>query len=33
MIAIGAVAALLFGFGMTTYYDRKGLHRFHPELT
>lgn len=33
MIAIGVVAALLFGFGMTTYYDRKGLHRFHPELT
>ncbi|MFC8449759.1 YhgE/Pip domain-containing protein [Kitasatospora sp. NPDC057223] len=33
MITIGVVAALLFGFGMTTYYDRKGLHRFHPEPT
>ncbi|MEU6236906.1 DUF3533 domain-containing protein [Kitasatospora sp. NPDC047058] len=31
MIAIGTVAALVFGFAMTTYYDRKGLHRFHPE--
>ncbi|MFF2041009.1 DUF3533 domain-containing protein [Kitasatospora sp. NPDC058170] len=31
MIAIGTVAALAFGFAMTTYYDRKGLHRFHPE--
>ncbi|MFJ9952881.1 DUF3533 domain-containing protein [Kitasatospora sp. NPDC091207] len=33
MIAIGVVAALAFGFGMTTYYDRKGLHRFHPEVS
>lgn len=33
MIAIGTVAALVFGFGMTTYYDRKGLHRFHPEVS
>ncbi|MFI9329478.1 DUF3533 domain-containing protein [Kitasatospora sp. NPDC052868] len=32
MIAIGTVAALAFGFAMTSYYDRKGLHRFHPEL-
>ncbi|MER5863464.1 DUF3533 domain-containing protein [Kitasatospora sp. NPDC002040] len=32
MIAIATVAALLFGFGMTTYYDRRGLHRVHPEL-
>ncbi|MFJ3792738.1 DUF3533 domain-containing protein [Kitasatospora sp. NPDC090091] len=31
MIAVGTVLALLFGFGMTTYYDRRGLHRFHPE--
>ncbi|MFJ9516940.1 YhgE/Pip domain-containing protein [Kitasatospora sp. NPDC101801] len=31
MIAIATVAALLFGFGMTTYYDRRGLHRVHPE--
>ncbi|WP_406193829.1 SNG1 family protein [Kitasatospora sp. NBC_01560] len=31
MIAIGTVAALVFGFAMTRYYDRKGLHRFHPE--
>ncbi|TXS49964.1 DUF3533 domain-containing protein [Streptomyces sp. uw30] len=27
MIAIGVALALLFGFGMTLYYDRKGLHR------
>ncbi|WP_369272970.1 DUF3533 domain-containing protein [Streptomyces sp. R11] len=27
MIAIGLVVALLFGFAMTRYYDRKGLHR------
>ena len=33
MIAIGVAAALLFGFGMTTYYDRRGLHRFHPEVS
>ncbi|MBP0449167.1 DUF3533 domain-containing protein [Kitasatospora sp. RG8] len=33
MIAIGTVAALLFGFAMTRYYDRKGLHRFHPEAS
>ncbi len=31
-IAIGTVAALLFGFAMTRYYDRKGLHRTVPEL-
>ncbi|GAA1244325.1 YhgE/Pip domain-containing protein [Kitasatospora nipponensis] len=31
MIAVGVVAALVFGFGMTRYYDRKGLHRVHPE--
>ncbi|MFI6447210.1 YhgE/Pip domain-containing protein [Kitasatospora sp. NPDC050543] len=31
MIAIGVVAALAFGFAMTTYYDRKGLHRIVPE--
>ncbi|MFC8617834.1 DUF3533 domain-containing protein [Micromonospora purpureochromogenes] len=27
MIAIGVVVALVFGFAMTRYYDRKGLHR------
>ncbi|OKI20139.1 DUF3533 domain-containing protein [Streptomyces sp. CB03911] len=31
MIAIATVAALVFGFAMTTYYDRRGLHRVHPE--
>ena len=31
MMGIGLVAALLFGFAMTTYYDRKGLHRIVPE--
>ncbi|MGW6912980.1 YhgE/Pip domain-containing protein [Kitasatospora sp. NPDC054939] len=31
MIAIGTVAALVFGYAMTIYYDRKGLHRVHPE--
>ncbi|MFC9326108.1 YhgE/Pip domain-containing protein [Kitasatospora sp. NPDC057015] len=33
MIAIATVAALAFGFGMTTYYDRRGLHRVHPETS
>ncbi|MFI8002856.1 YhgE/Pip domain-containing protein [Streptomyces sp. NPDC086010] len=31
MIAIGIAFALLFGFGMTRYYDRKGLHRAAPQ--
>ncbi|MEY9964785.1 YhgE/Pip-like protein [Streptacidiphilus sp. MAP12-16] len=31
MIAIGFAAALVFGFGMTRYYDRKGLHRLTPQ--
>lgn len=31
MIAVGAVLALLFGFAMTTYYDRKGLKRLTPQ--
>ncbi|MHA5047075.1 YhgE/Pip domain-containing protein [Streptomyces sp. SD15] len=31
MIAAGAVLALLFGFAMTRYYDRKGLHRLTPQ--
>ncbi|MFI7294988.1 DUF3533 domain-containing protein [Streptomyces sp. NPDC050121] len=31
MIAIGAALALLFGFAMTTYYDRKGHRRFTPQ--
>ncbi|RAG83166.1 ABC transporter [Streptacidiphilus pinicola] len=31
MIAIAWAAALLFGFGMTFYYDRKGLHRLTPQ--
>ncbi|WP_051970735.1 YhgE/Pip domain-containing protein [Kitasatospora azatica] len=31
MMAVGLVAALVFGFAMTRYYDRKGLHRIVPE--
>ncbi|MER6253347.1 DUF3533 domain-containing protein [Streptomyces sp. NPDC001584] len=31
MIAIGTVLALLFGFAMTAYYDRKGLKRLTPQ--
>ncbi|NUP44811.1 MAG: DUF3533 domain-containing protein [Streptomyces sp.] len=31
MIAIGAVLALLFGFAMTRYYDRKGHKRLTPQ--
>jgi YhgE/Pip-like protein len=31
MIAIGWSAALLFGFGMTLYYDRRGLRRLTPQ--
>lgn len=31
MIAVGTVLALLFGFAMTRYYDRRGLHRFTPQ--
>lgn len=31
MIAIGAVLALIFGFAMTEYYDRKGLRRLTPQ--
>ncbi|MEU9080234.1 YhgE/Pip domain-containing protein [Kitasatospora sp. NPDC004745] len=31
MIVIGTVLALAFGFGMTRYYDRKGLHRWTPQ--
>ena len=27
MIAIGGALALLFGFAMVLYYDRRGLHR------
>ncbi|MEU9040539.1 MULTISPECIES: DUF3533 domain-containing protein [unclassified Kitasatospora] len=33
MIAVGVVLALAFGFGMTRYYDRKGLHRWTPQPT
>ncbi|MDJ0346206.1 DUF3533 domain-containing protein [Streptomyces sp. H10-C2] len=33
MIAIGMVAGLVFGLAMTSYYDRKGLHRMVPEAT
>ncbi|MFJ8621326.1 YhgE/Pip domain-containing protein [Kitasatospora sp. NPDC093550] len=33
MIAIGATLALAFGFAMTRYYDRKGLHRWTPQPT
>jgi uncharacterized phage infection (PIP) family protein YhgE len=32
MIAIGFVLALVFGFGMTYYYDRKGLRRLTPQV-
>jgi YhgE/Pip-like protein len=31
MIAIGAALALVFGFAMTEYYDRKGLKRLTPQ--
>uniref|UniRef100_A0AAU2K0K1 SNG1 family protein n=1 Tax=Streptomyces sp. NBC_00049 TaxID=2903617 RepID=A0AAU2K0K1_9ACTN len=31
MIALGTVLALLFGFAMTSYYDRKGLKRLTPQ--
>ncbi|MFD4659004.1 YhgE/Pip domain-containing protein [Kitasatospora sp. NPDC058444] len=31
MIGVGVALALLFGFGMTRYYDRKGLHRWTPQ--
>ncbi|MFG2330844.1 YhgE/Pip domain-containing protein [Streptomyces sp. NPDC048604] len=31
MIAVGTAAALVFGFAMTRYYDRKGLHRLTPQ--
>ncbi|MFE8954927.1 YhgE/Pip domain-containing protein [Streptomyces althioticus] len=31
MIAIGTALALLFGFAMTLYYDRKGLKRLTPQ--
>ncbi|WP_031065975.1 YhgE/Pip domain-containing protein [Streptomyces sp. NRRL WC-3742] len=33
MIAVGLVLALVFGFAMTRYYDRKGLHRWTPQPT
>ncbi|MFF7992100.1 DUF3533 domain-containing protein [Kitasatospora xanthocidica] len=33
MIAIGTVLAVAFGFAMTRYYDRKGLHRWTPQPT
>ncbi|MFI5678642.1 SNG1 family protein [Streptomyces cellulosae] len=31
MMAVGLAAAALFGFGMTSWYDRKGLHRIPAE--
>jgi YhgE/Pip-like protein len=31
MIAVGTVGALVFGFAMTRYYDRKGLRRLTPQ--
>ncbi|MFE0653916.1 YhgE/Pip domain-containing protein [Streptomyces sp. NPDC059534] len=31
MIAIGTAAALVFGFAMTRYYDRRGLRRLTPQ--
>ncbi|MET7841930.1 SNG1 family protein [Streptomyces sp. NPDC005356] len=33
MMAIGLVVAALFGFGVTGWYDRKGLHRIPAEKT
>lgn len=33
MIGFGVTAALVFGFAMTRYYDRKGLHRMTPQPT
>ncbi|GAB7188214.1 DUF3533 domain-containing protein [Kitasatospora sp. Ki12] len=33
MIAVGTVLAVAFGFAMTRYYDRKGLHRWTPQPT
>ncbi|MET7984885.1 DUF3533 domain-containing protein [Streptomyces sp. NPDC005281] len=32
MIGVGSLLALLFGFAMTRYYDRKGLDRLTPQL-
>ncbi|MFC8125817.1 YhgE/Pip domain-containing protein [Streptomyces sp. NPDC057302] len=31
MIAVGSAIAMAFGFAMTRYYDRKGLHRMTPQ--
>ncbi|HEY9372399.1 YhgE/Pip domain-containing protein [Streptomyces sp.] len=31
MIAVGTALALAFGFAMTQYYDRRGLHRLTPQ--
>ncbi|MFI6333579.1 YhgE/Pip domain-containing protein [Streptomyces sp. NPDC050535] len=31
MIVVGSAVALLFGFAMTRYYDRRGLHRLTPQ--
>ncbi|MFC8969461.1 YhgE/Pip domain-containing protein [Streptomyces sp. NPDC057094] len=31
MIGVGTAIGLLFGFAMTRYYDRKGLHRMTPQ--
>ncbi|MGW7074739.1 YhgE/Pip domain-containing protein [Streptomyces sp. NPDC054866] len=31
MIAVGVALAAVFGFAMTRYYDRKGLHRMTPQ--
>ncbi|MEY9995469.1 YhgE/Pip-like protein [Streptomyces sp. V4I8] len=33
MMAVGLTAAALFGFGVTRWYDRKGLHRIPVETT
>lgn len=33
MIALGAALALLFGFAMARYYDRKGLERLRPQAS
>jgi ABC-type polysaccharide/polyol phosphate export permease len=32
MLAVGLAVGALFGFGVTGWYDRKGLHRVPPEL-
>ncbi len=33
MMAVGLAMAAVFGFGITGWYDRKGLHRIPVETT